>query len=160
MTFELHTQIFDSYGDMEQVNHRFLVDRKNCTVSLMDFDDNGLEQVVTLNNERMRKLLKWVVHTLEIFMWSQDYPLAPFCTDPYIGLIVNNNRGDDFDMGASINGISLPPKPRDEPFWLVLIEYSNHTSQDIYCYNENLPDRAEELYCCLLDFFFSDGDFE
>lgn len=98
LTFELHTEVYDGYGDMESVNRRFVVDRKNRTISLMDFDTNEPEQVAILDSGSMTKLLKWAVYTLEIFMWSTDYPLAPFSADPTVDLMFDCDGAADLDV--------------------------------------------------------------
>lgn len=38
----------------------------------------------------MGKLLRWVIHTLEIFMWAEDYNLSPdglVFDDPYLDIL-------------------------------------------------------------------------
>ena len=46
-----------------------------------------------------------------------------------------------------------PTEPEGRPFWQVRVEYSNHTVQDISCYDDYLPERPEELYFFLLEYF-------
>ena len=47
----------------------------------------------------------------------------------------------------------LPTEPEGRPSWQVWVEYSNHTVQDISCYDDYLPERSEELYLSLLEYF-------
>jgi len=56
---------------------RFTIDRKSRVLTMMDFQAEGEEQSVTLEGGQMTKLLRYIVHTLEIFMWEQDYSLRP-----------------------------------------------------------------------------------
>ena len=53
---------------------------------------------------------------------------------------------------------NLPTEPQGRPFWQVQVEYSNHTVQNISSYEEYLPDRPEELYLSLLEYFESEDE--
>lgn len=103
----------------------------------------------------MAKLLRYIVHTLEIFMWEQDYCLNPdeddFFTDilPEKGIYI-----DDLEEKEE----ALPAEPEGRPSWQVHIEYSNHTVQDICSYEDYLPDRPEELYLSFMEYFEPDED--
>lgn len=44
---------------------------------MKDFHADSGEQSVVLDGGKMAKLLRYIVHTLEIFMWEQDYCLNP-----------------------------------------------------------------------------------
>ena len=44
---------------------------------MTDFQAENGEQSVTLEGGQMAKLLRYIVHTLEIFMWEQNYCLNP-----------------------------------------------------------------------------------
>ena len=98
----------------------------------------------------MAKLLRYIVHTLEIFMWEQDYCLNPdeddFFTDilPEDGIYVDDLEEKEWN---------LPAEPEGRPLWQVQVEYSNHTVQDISCYDDYLPERPEELYFSSLEHF-------
>ena len=77
LSFEVHTEVYDGYGDMEMADCRFTIDRKSRVLTMTDFQAEGREQSVTLEDGQMAKLLRYIVHTLEIFMWEQDYCLNP-----------------------------------------------------------------------------------
>lgn len=166
--FALHTEICDEYGDMEMVDCSFTVDRKNRTIAMKRPDTGGTKEVVILDGKKMSRLLRWIVHTLEIFMWPQDYALSPVGLDPSSDMPPEYRPGDgltddfygenEFDMAAFIreNTQLEKPVPEGNPFWRVQVEYTNHTAQDIPCYNEYFPDRAEELYFALLEYFAGD----
>lgn len=55
----------------------FIIDRKSRVLTMTDFHADSGEQSVVLNGGKMEKLLWYIVHTLEIFMWEQDYCLNP-----------------------------------------------------------------------------------
>ena len=109
------------------------------------------EQSVTLEGGQMAKLLRYIVHTLEIFMWEQDYCLNhdEEDYDPFL------DGEEDFLMEDLEDRLEIqPPKePEGSPSWWVQVEYANHTEQDICSYNDYLPDRPEELYLSLVEYF-------
>ena len=150
LSFELHTEVYDGYGDIEMADRRFTIDRKTRVLTMTDFQSEDGEQSVTLEGGQMAKLLRYIVHSLEIFMWEQDYCLNPdeddFFTDifPEEGVCV-----DDLEEEEE----ALPTEPEGRPFWQVRVEYSNHTIQNISSYDDYLPERPEELYFSLLEYF-------
>ena len=77
LSFEVHTEVYDGYGDMALADRRFTIDRKSRVLTMTDFQAEGEGQSVTLEGGQMAKLLRYIVHTLEIFMWEQNYPLRP-----------------------------------------------------------------------------------
>ena len=128
LSFEVHTEVYDGYGDMEMADCRFTIDRKSRVLTMTDFHTGGMEQSVTLEGGQMAKLLRYIVHTLEIFMWEQDYSLRPDegDYDPFL------DGEEDFFMEDLEDGLEVqPPKePEGSPSWRVQVEYSNHTVQD------------------------------
>ena len=54
--------------------------------------------------------------------------------------------------------IQLPKESEGNPSWRVWVEYTNHTEQDICSYEDYLPDRPEELYLSLLEYFESEDE--
>ena len=55
----------------------FTIDRKSRVLTMTDFHADSGEQSVVLDGGKMAKLLRYIIHTLEIFMWEQDYCLNP-----------------------------------------------------------------------------------
>lgn len=158
LTFEVHGEIYDGYGDVEVVNRRFDMDRKNCGLMFADLDNNGQEQTATLGQDKMRKLLKWMVHSLEIFMWAQDYCGTSDTDSADLDCLDDEDEPVDFDLAQFVDSISLPVEPTDEiPIWSVHAEYSNQTVQDTACYDGDIFDK-EELYLELLEYFEPDTD--
>jgi len=150
LSFEVHTEIYDGYGDMEMADRRFTIDRKNRVLTMTDFHADDGEQSVTLEGGQMAKLLRYIVHTLEIFMWEQDYSLLPDKDDFLIDLFPEDNLVvDDLENNAE----DMINEQEGSPFWQVQVEYSNHIVQDISSYDDYLPDRPEELYFSLLEYF-------
>lgn len=73
LDFEIHTEVYQEYGDWETVNQEFHIVRKERKITFQDSDRGGLEQEAALDGGSMAKLLRWIIHTLEVFMWPQDY---------------------------------------------------------------------------------------
>lgn len=128
-----------------------------CTFSLeFDADKDEIiisdgEQSVMLEGGQMAKLLRYIVHTLEIFMWEQDYCLRSDNEDydPFL------DGEEDFfmdDLEDELE-VQLPKEPEGRPSWQVQVEYSNHTVQDTSSYEDYLSERPEELYFSLLEYF-------
>lgn len=86
--------------------------------------EDGLIQTAEPQPKKLAKLLKWTVHTLEIFCWEQD-----FC--------------DCFDIELD------EPEPVT---WRIHVEYSNGEIQDTES-TGGIPDRLEELLFALSEFF-------
>lgn len=150
LSFEVHTEVYDGYGDMEMADRRFTIDRKNRVLTMTDFHADDGEQSVTLEGGQMAKLLRYIVHTLEIFMWDQDYCLLPDVDDYAMDVFPD----EDFDMDDLEEKEDAPvQEPEGSPVWCAKVEYSNHTVQDISSYNAYLPERPEELYFSLMEYF-------
>ena len=151
LSFEVHTEVYDGYGDMEMADCRFTIDRKSRVLTMTEFQAEGEGQSVTLEGGQMVKLLRYIVHTLEIFMWEQDYSLRPDegDYDPFF------DGEEDFFMEDLKNGLEVQStkEPERNPSWRVQVEYTNHTEQDICSYEGHMPDRPEELYLSLLEYF-------
>ena len=165
LTFEIHTEVFDEYGDELPVNVRFTADRISRILTMTDFDGDGVEQTMTLDGKKMSTLLRWAVHSLEIFMWPEDYDLtlSRNSIPPYFDLLPEYWPDDwgeeeaDEDDEDSSDGEDVP-EPEGEVSWRVNVEYANHTSQEIVSYQEYLSDRPEELYLALLEYFVPEID--
>ena len=53
LAFEIHTEVFDEYGDELPVNRRFTADRISRVLTMTDFDGDGVEQSMTLDGKKM-----------------------------------------------------------------------------------------------------------
>lgn len=150
LSFEVHTEVYDGYGDMEMVDRRFTIGRKSRVLTMTDFQAESGEKSVTLEGGQMEKLLRYIVHTLEIFMWEQDYCLNPDEDDFFTDIPPEEDIYVD-DLEKKEEG--FPTEPEGRPFWQAQVEYSNHTVQNIFSYEDYLPDHPEELYLSLLEYF-------
>lgn len=108
------------------------------------------------------------MHTLEIFMWPEDYDLSPddpFLSGLYLDLLPEfwpEGWGDEDD---DADGDPAGDAPEAEVYWRVQIEYADETSQEIVSYQDYLFDKPAELLFALSEYFEPDtedfdGDFE
>ena len=152
LSFELHTISFDEYGDDLPINQRFTADRISH-ITMTDFDAADAEQSIKLDGGAMSTLLRWIAHSLEIFMWPEDYVLDPESLSDCFWDVQDEEMDDDFPDEDT----ALPELDR-EASWRVLIKYTDHTTQEIISYQSHLSDRPEELYLALLEHFEPEMD--
>lgn len=112
----------DLYGDPVHINESYQIIRTPPAIARTL--EGGSIQTVTPQPKDLAKLLKWTVHTLEIFCWEQD-----FC--------------DPFDIELD------EPEPVT---WRIHVEYSNGEVQDTKS-TGGIPDQLNELLFSLSEFF-------
>lgn len=156
LDFELHTVLFDMYGDELPINQLFSADRASHVLTMTNFDTDGAEQSMELDGGKMSTLLRWVVHSLEIFMWSEDYDLDPEALSEY-DVDDLDDWDEEVDDNSQFENAALA-EPEREASWRIRIEYTDHTTQEIVSYQDNLGDRPEELYLTLLEYFEPEED--
>lgn len=135
------------------VNQRFTADRISRVLTMTDFDIDGVERSMALDGGKMSKLLCWIVHTLEIFMWPEDYDLDPESLTGCFWDVQDEDFDEDF-----LEVEAPPVEPKRETSWQVRIEYADGTTQEILSYQSYLSDRPEELYLALLKYFEPEED--
>ena len=161
LVFELdHVTVYDEFGDGHSISMRFTAHRLTNLLTMTDFDADGVELSITLEKKQMAKLLRWTVHTLEVFMWPEDYDLSPddlFFDGPLLDLLpeywpedLDEDEENDEDPGDDT--------PEAEIFWRVQIEYADETEQDIVSYQDYLFDKPAELLFALSEYFQPDAD--
>lgn len=123
LLFEIHAEVFDEDGDSLLVDRRFTVERISRILKMENLDGCGEEIAVMLDNKELKKLLCWVIHDLEIFMWAEDYN-------------ANEDESSDLEYG-----------------WRVQMEYTDGSFRTITSPQDYLDDRPEELYFALLEYF-------
>ena len=153
LDFELHTMFFDGWGDKLPVNKRFTADRISRILAMTDFDADGVERAMELDGGKMSTLLRWTVHTLEIFMWREDYDLDP---ESLPGCFPD--AWDEDADGDLLDEDTTLAEPEREASWRVWIEYADGTTQEILSYQTCLMNRPEELYLALLKYFEPETD--
>jgi len=113
--------ICDSYGDLIYVKQNYQVSRTPPTV--VRTQEDGVSQTIAPPSKILAKLLKWTVHTLEIFWWGEDY-----CGSA------------DVDL------------EEETSLWSVHVEYSNGEILDMKSEGD-MPDHVLELLSALAELF-------
>ncbi len=121
LTLRIDGDICDPYGDPVYLKESYHVSRVPPAVICTQQD--GTPQAIEPPPKILAKVLKWTVHTLEIFWWGEDY------CDP---------------ADAELE--------KDALLWSVHVEYSNGKIQDMGSVN-NLPDHVLELLFSLAELF-------
>ena len=122
LELKVDAEVYDLYGDPMHINENYRVTR--TPPAIVRTQGDGSVQTVAPQPKALSKLLKWTVHTLEIFCWEQD-----FC--------------EPFDIELD------EPEPVT---WRIHVEYSNGEIQDTESTN-GIPDRLDELLFSLSEFF-------
>ena len=115
-------EVCDPYGDPVYVKESCQVSRTPPVVVRTQQD--GISQVIEPPPKILAKLLKWTVHTLEIFWWGEDY-CGPADVDS---------------------------EDAESPLWSAHVEYSNGEIQDMRSAYA-LPDNVLELLFALTELF-------
>lgn len=141
LTLMVNDDLYDEYGDEIHLDAAFQVHRQDALIRMQE---NGQELSAHIPPEQMSKLLKWMVHHLEIFCWQQDY--APDA----------ESELDDDEWEE----IVIAPDETDATIrWQLDVAYRNGESQQIIS-RTSLPDRVEELVWELMDFLTPEDDLD
>ena len=162
LVFELNNvTVYDEFGDEYSIHMRFTANRLTNVLTMTDFGADGAEQSVALEKKQMAKLLRWTVHTLEVFMWPEDYDLSPddpFFDGPLLDLLLEYWPEELDDEDEDDDEDSEDDMPEAEIFWRVQIEYADETEQEIVSYQDYLFDKPAELLFALSEYFQPDAD--
>lgn len=167
LVFELHNvTVYDEFGDEYPVSRRFSANRLTNVLTMTDFDAGGTEQSVVLEKKQMAKLLRWVIHTLEIFMWEEDYALSPddpypdvpYPSGPYLDLLPEYwlENWSESEEDSDDSSEDTPPEQEAKVCWQAHIEYADETTQEIVSYQNYLFDKPDELFFALSEYFQTD----
>ena len=115
-------EVYDPYGGLVYVKESYQV--KRIPPAVIRTPQDGLRQTVEPPPKILAKLLKWTVHTLEIFWWEQD-----FCSPADVEL-----------------------ENVESPLWSVHVEYSNGEIENLKS-ADDLPDNVLELFSALSELF-------
>lgn len=157
LVFEVNTEVPNEWGDFAHVERRFEVDRIAGWLRLFDVDDM---REVRLPNAT--KMLRWVVHTLELFMWPKEYGGIVVEVDDVNTESDGSSTGDSSSAGDDallddddmlLDDAGVEDTDTVERIWTIRAEYSNHMVQDFWSMDNELPDHVWELYDELAGFF-------
>lgn len=104
------------------IKENYQVSRK--PPAIIRTQQDGTCQTIEPPPEILAKLLKWTVHTLEIFWWGEDYCIP----------------------------IDVELEDAEPSLWIVHVEYYNGEVQDISS-ADDFPDNVLELLSALAEFF-------
>lgn len=157
LEFEVNTEVPDEFGDEERVHQIFTANRQTRALTFRDLDSDEPDRSLVLEGGRMAKLLRWAVHTLEIFMWAGNYCAddTAYDYDPY-GPDWDDEGLEDMLFMETTAPQATQKQPElgpSEITWRVQISYSNGEQQDVRCGEDYLPDRVEELRWRILEYF-------
>lgn len=151
--FLLNASIWDEYGDERSVHQKFELNRKDSALCMQHMNVEIHTEMVNLDPPDAARLFKWMLNTLEIFCWDEDYSECMVDTDPLM---------DSLDYFNFEDLPELPPEQEatneGSPTWSVLLQYANGSEQRIVNYGCNLPDRVEQLYLELNQYFPDEDD--
>ena len=105
----------------------------------IDADETSTK--IELPPQKLTKLCKWAVHTLEIFWWGEDY-----C----------RGENDDWDWAEEDERVEEGSEAEDNPdpdsyTWRIHVEYRNGEIQDTYS-DGSIPDPVLALLERIADF--------
>lgn len=154
LEFTVSTCLWDEYGDEHFVRCQFALNRADSLLKKRLRAEDDSPDVVELEAKDTVKLLKWMLHNLEIFCWDEDYCDNASDTKPEVDYL-------DFLDDLAVMGLDAQkcsgPKEKDEPSWRVLLKYADGHEQRIESFELGLPERVELLYS-ELNSYFVDSD--
>ncbi len=141
--FFIDTTIYDEYGDENEVNCIFSFERDK---RILNYEDkySGKIKTAELTKQETDKLLKWMIHTLEVFCWDE------YCNEN-IDDIYDDEEVEDF-----LDFIGVPTCEQENPCWELNLEYADETEQNIKSFDFAYPDGLDVLYFELLEYFYED----
>ena len=138
LTLMINDEAYDEYGDLIELNAVFEVSRRSATISMREDDQTTS---VALQPSEMSKLLKWMVHSLEIFCWQEEYGSSA------------SDGDDDWEADEDTDA-----EDDDLPIcWQLDIRYRNDEVQQVSS-PYSAPDRVLELVQELLAYLHPEED--
>lgn len=146
VAFTVNSTVWNEFGDEHEVHRTFRFDRQKQLIVMEEPGADTEPRIAKLEPPGMAKLLKWMVHSLEVFCWEEDYcGRASDCND-------------DVEFGDDKDGFDTDIEENGEPAWNIQLKYSDGKEQHIKGYDD-LPDHVEELYWALSE-YFDDEEYE
>ena len=148
--FAVNTMSCDENWDENLIQRTFILDRKESTLTMRELGSTVEPDLVELDGPDTAKLLKWMLHSLEIFCWDEDY-----CRE-------QADLDLDFDL-ADLPGFEFLKEidaavEIGDPAWSIRLNYADGHEQYMECFELGLPNRVEELYNRLSGYFTSEED--
>lgn len=154
LEFTISTCLWDEYGDEQFVRCQFALNRAESLLLKRQLAEDASPDIVELEARDTAKLFKWMLHSLEIFCWDEDYCGFDPEAEPEAGGL---DFLDELFSGEPEAQMPSASKQNGEPSWRVLLKYSDGHEQRIESFELGLPDRVEQLYL-ELNQYFADQD--
>lgn len=149
LSFRIHSKVYEELRDVQNANCLFEADKVSKNIVQTEFASDGSpasRQEKFMTDIDMAKFLKWIVHSLEIFEWEQDYGQN---NNSFNVLSDDQIYSDEFDcFEECITGIEKEVyyEETDTITWHVEVDYSNGTIQKTSGTHVYLPEKVEALY--------------
>lgn len=162
MEFTVNINLWDQYGDEKMVRCGYALNRKESILRKQPLDIDMESEAVEIDKPDTAKLLKWMVHSLEIFCWEDDYCHKPFYTEADVDCLdfMDDFDTEDADVQTQPDLMPTAQEEEGEPTWSVWIQYADGSEQRTQGFDTELPERVEQLYMELADYFPDEDDDE
>lgn len=154
LEFTVSTCLWDEYGAEQFVRCQFALNRSESLLLKRLLAEDASPEIVELEGRNTAKLFKWMLHSLEIFCWDEDYCGSDSEAEPEAGGL--DFLDELFCREPGSQKIS-ESKQDNESSWRVLLKYSDGHEQRIESFELGLPERVEQLYF-ELNQYFADQD--
>ena len=157
LSIRIHSKVYEELRDVQNANCLFEADKVSKKIVQTVFASDGSpasRQEKFMLDSDMAKFLKWIVHSLEIFEWEQDYGqnnnIFNFLSDDQL----YSDKFDSFEeclIGEE--EVHYHNEAPETITWHVEVDYSNGTIQRTSGTHVYLPEKVEELYWGFQEFF-------
>jgi len=155
LSIRIHSKVYEELRDVQNANCLLEADKVSKKIVQTVFASDGSpasRQEKFMLDSDMAKFLKWIVHSLEIFEWEQDYG-----QNNNIFNFLNDDQlySDEFDCFEEclIGEEEVHNEAPETITWNVEVDYSNGTIQRTSGTHVYLPEKVEELYWGFQGFF-------
>ncbi|GAB6153603.1 hypothetical protein JCM17380_23530 [Desulfosporosinus burensis] len=155
LSFRIHSKVYEELRDVQNAK-LFEADKVSNNIVQTEFASDGSpasRQEKFMLDIDMAKFLKWIVHSLEIFEWEQDYGQN---NNSFNVLGDDQIYSDEFDCFEECMIDIEKEIDNVEPetiTWNVEVYYSNGIIQKTSGTHVYLPEKVEELYWGFQEFF-------
>lgn len=149
LSFRIHSKVYEELRDVQNANCLFEADKVSKNIVQTEFASDGSpasRQEKFMSDIDMAKFLKWIVHSLEVSEWEQDYGQN---NNSFNVLSDDQIYSDEFDFFEEcITGIEkeVHNEETETITWHVEVDYSNGTIQKTSGTHVYLPEKVEALY--------------
>ena len=157
LSFRIHAKAYDEQRDLQNTNCLFEADKMSNNIVKTEFssDDSPIsKQEKFLFDKDMVKFLKWIIHSLEIFEWDQDYCQNNESFDFTCDDLIYYAEFDSFEECIQdVEKEEAHNEASEKITWHVEVDYSNGTIQKTSGTHIYLPENVEELYGGFQEYF-------